>query len=158
MTKPQRVWRVRVAHMLMVGPFPSRVAGPAMLAVVTMTPMRRRSALIAWLDTMLRLGTTGRASAVHQVVSRQLVGALVKHHARAVKLGSTATWDPRCANSVVLVLQTTTPMHQRHAQIVLQAHMLDVVKPHAMNVRRVKSTVMRIQRRHALPACLDSTG
>ena len=75
-----------------------------------------------------------------------------------VRLGSTATWDIRCANSVGLVLQTTIPMHQHHAQIVLQAHMLDVVKRHAMCVKRVKSTVMRIQRRHALPACLDSTG
>ena len=119
MTKPQRVWRVRVAHMLLVVCFRRRVAGPAMLAVVTMTPMRRRSALLAWLDTMLRLGTTARASAVHQVVSRRLVEALVKHHARVVKLGSTAMQDRHHAASAQLGRLMWTPMHQRHAQIVL---------------------------------------
>ena len=119
MTKPQRVWRVRVAHMLLVGPFPSSDVWTAMLAVVTMTPMRRRSALLAWPDTMLRLGTTARASAVHQVVSRQLLGALVKHHARAVKLGSTAMQDRHHAASAQLGRPMWTPMHQRHAQIVL---------------------------------------
>ena len=68
---------------------------------------------------MQKKGNLDRVIPAHVDALQQHLVAQASVPVSCVRLGSTATWDIRCANSVDLVLQTTIPMHQRHAQIVL---------------------------------------
>ena len=105
--------------MLQVVCIHSPAAWPVVPAPRIMTGTLRQRVYFVLLASMLKKGNLDCVTPAHvDALQRHLV-AQASVPVSYVRLGSTATWDIRCANSVDLVLQTTTPMHQRHAQIVL---------------------------------------